>query len=216
MSRSMNSGKRWSSELIAEWTGTIRRPGMRCRRAKPRAATPLRYRPWHSPSLQGDAGGVPEPALIMHVAVIWRSNKCVDRHARRHVGNVPSKHCADVEIAGRIPVSRSKSSPAGVLFQQERYDREHWFREPGGPRARRILASVCPRSRPGAYRHTRQKAAHPARRGCRQNNLGVTTQNVVVAGQQGLGPPRRRDLHQTCAVVGGQIPGFSLCRAQSP
>jgi hypothetical protein len=47
----------------------------------------------------GRAGGVPEVRIIVHVFVIRRADKHVQRHTVRHVGNVPAQHLADRQVA---------------------------------------------------------------------------------------------------------------------
>ena len=49
--------------------------------------------------LYRDPRGVPEPGLIVHIAVVWGADKGTDRHILGHVGDVPTEHLADIEIA---------------------------------------------------------------------------------------------------------------------
>src|SRR3954454_4321703 len=70
------------------------------------------------PERQRNPGGVPETGLLRDIGIVRRTDEGVNRHAFRHVANVPAKHLADRQIAEKDRrADRNRADP--LRLQQE-------------------------------------------------------------------------------------------------
>ena len=204
MSWSANSGKTWFSRLDRLGAALQIRGFERDAAEQQRLQRfELDFEPGAG-ELDRQPRSIPEPGVVMDIAVIGGADKGVDRHVFGHVGDVPAEHLADAQVAEKDRrAERNRAEALGL--EQKRVARDMLAED------RRVLASLEARAadspRDGARHHPdiapRQQGFETGNRAREEPRLDHPKHRLV--GQQRLGLAGRGDGHNDMSVVGREF-----------